>query len=48
VLIIAMKEKGGDFVYNPERSTIIKEDSEIVVMGESVETNKVREWVENQ
>ena len=48
VLIVAMKEEGGDFVYNPKRSSVIKDESVIVVMGESVETNKVREWVENQ
>ena len=43
-----MKEKGEDFVYNPERSSVIKDESVIVVMGESLETKKVREWVENQ
>jgi len=48
VLIVAMKEKGEDFVYNPERSSVIKDESVIVVMGESLETKKVREWVENQ
>jgi len=48
LLLVAMKGKEGDFVYNPESSSIIKEESVIVVMGESLETNKVREWVENQ
>ena len=48
VLIVAMREKGGDFVYNPESSSIIKDESVIVVMGESVETKRVREWVENE
>ena len=48
VLLVAMKEKDGDFVYNPESTSIIKDESVIVVMGESVETNRVREWVENQ
>jgi len=48
LLIVAMKEKEGDFVYNPVSSTIIKDVSVIVVMGESVKTNKVRESVENQ
>jgi len=48
LLLVAMKGKEGDFVYNPESSSIIKDDSVIVVMGESLETNKVREWVENQ
>ncbi len=48
LLLVAMKGKEGDFVYNPESSSIIKDESVIVVMGESLETNKVREWVENQ
>ena len=48
LLIVAMKEKDGDFVYNPVSSTIIKDESVMVVMGESVETNKVRESVGNQ
>ncbi|MBC8554096.1 MAG: NAD-binding protein [Candidatus Brocadiales bacterium] len=48
VLLVAMREKGGDFVYNPESSSIIKDESVIVVMGESLETKRVREWVENQ
>ena len=38
----------GDFVYNPESSSIIKDETEIVVMGESHETKRVREWVEGQ
>ena len=48
LLLVAMKGKEGDFVYNPESSSIIKDESVIVVMGESLETNKVREWIENQ
>ena len=48
VLLVAMREKGGDFVYNPESSSIIKDETVIVVMGESLETKRVREWVENQ
>ena len=48
VLLVAMREKGGDFVYNPESSSIIKDETEIVVMGESHETKRVREWVEGQ
>jgi len=48
VLLVAMREKGGDFVYNPESTSIIKDETVIVVMGESLETKRVREWVENQ
>ncbi|MDP6923903.1 MAG: potassium channel protein [Candidatus Scalindua sp.] len=48
VLLVAMREKGGDFVYNPESSSIIKDETEIVVMGESHETKRVREWAEGQ
>ena len=43
-----MREKGGDFVYNPGSSSLIKNETVIVVMGESLETKRVREWVENQ
>ncbi len=48
VLLVAMKCEDGDFVYNPESSSIIKDKSVIVVMGESLETKKVREWIENK
>ncbi len=48
VLLVAMKGEEGDFVYNPESTSIIKDETVIVVMGESLETKKVREWVENQ
>jgi voltage-gated potassium channel len=48
VLLVAMKGKEGDFIYNPESTSIIRGETEIVVMGESMETKRVREWVENQ
>jgi voltage-gated potassium channel len=48
VLLVAMKGKEGDFIYNPESTSIIRGETEIVVMGESIETKRVREWVENQ
>ncbi len=48
VLLVAMRGEEEDFVYNPESSSIIKDKSIIVVMGESHETKRVRELVENQ
>ncbi len=48
VLLVAMKGNEGDFIYNPESTSIIRGETEIVVMGESMETKRVREWVENQ
>ena len=48
VLIVAMKGKEGDFIYNPESTSIIKDETIIVVLGESLEAKRVREWVENQ
>ena len=48
VLLVAMKGKEGDFIYNPESTSIIRGETEIVVMGEGMETKRVREWVENQ
>ncbi len=48
VLLVAMKSEDGDFVYNPESTSISRDKTVIVVMGESLETKKVREWVENQ
>ncbi|MHC4139743.1 MAG: potassium channel family protein [Planctomycetota bacterium] len=48
VLLVAMRGKEGDFIYNPESTSIIRGETEIVVMGESMETKRVREWVENQ
>ncbi len=48
VLIVAMKGKKGDFIYNPESTSIINNKTVIVVLGESLETKRVREWIENQ
>ncbi len=48
VLIVAMKGKEGDFIYNPESTSIIRDETVIVVLGESLETKKVREWIDNQ
>ncbi|GAX60202.1 kef-type K+ transport systems, predicted NAD-binding component [Candidatus Scalindua japonica] len=48
VLIVAMKGKEEDFIYNPESTSIIKDETVIVVLGESLETKRVRELVENQ
>ena len=48
LLLVAIKGEEGDFIYNPESTSLIKDETVIVVMGESVETNKLRESVENQ
>jgi len=43
VLIVAMKEKDKDFVYNPDDKSIITDGTVIVILGESTETKKVCE-----
>ncbi len=48
VLIVAMKEKEGDIIYNPENTSIITGETVIVVLGESLEIKRVREWIEKQ
>lgn len=48
VLIVAMKEKEREITYNPENTSIIRDETVIVVLGESLETKRVRECVEKQ
>lgn len=47
-LIVAMKGKEGDFTYNPDGASIINGETVIVILGESTETNTIREWVRKQ
>ncbi|ODS31402.1 MAG: potassium uptake system protein TrkA [Candidatus Scalindua rubra] len=48
VLIVAMKGEEEDFIYNPDDKSIITDGTVIVILGESMETKKVRELAERQ
>ncbi len=48
ILIVAMKGKEEDLIYNPKDTSIIKEETVIVILGENMETKSVKELVKKQ
>ena len=48
ILIVAMEGKGGDLIYNPEGTSIIKDGTVIVILGENMETKRVKELIRKQ